>query len=149
MQKKKILPPTYFASAIFLIVIVNFIFPITKFLFFPWKLAGLLLLAAGGILNLLADRDFKRFDTTVKPFEYSNKLVTSGVFKLSRNPMYLGMVLFLFGESILFGSLSPFIISIIFMVLLHFIFIKPEEKILLEKFGEEYEVYRNKVRRWI
>jgi protein-S-isoprenylcysteine O-methyltransferase Ste14 len=149
MQKRLVLPPTYFMSAILLIPIMYFLFPITKLILFPWNLMGLLLLAIGGILNLLPDRDFKRFNTTVKPFEYSSRLITSSVFRVSRNPMYLGMGLFLFGESILFGSLSSFIIPIVFVALMHFIFIIPEEKMLLEKFGEENETYRNKVRRWI
>jgi protein-S-isoprenylcysteine O-methyltransferase Ste14 len=149
IQEKRVLTPTYFMSSILLVAIIHFIFPITKLLFFPWNLLGLLLLALGGLLNLLPDRDFRRFNTTVKPFEYSSKLITSGVFRLSRNPMYLGMGLFLLGESMLFGSLGPFIIPIGFVVLMHFIFIIPEEKMLSEKFGEEYETYRKKVRRWI
>ena len=149
IQDKKVLPPTYFMSSIFLVAIIHFIFPITKLIFFPWNLLGLPLLAIGGILNLLPDRDFNRFNTTVKPFEYSSKLITSGTFRLSRNPMYLGMGIFLTGESMLFGSLGPFIIPIVFVVLMHFIFIIPEEKMLLEKFHEEYKAYTNKVRRWI
>jgi protein-S-isoprenylcysteine O-methyltransferase Ste14 len=149
MQKKKPLPPTYFNSSILLIVIVHYLFPIIRFIYFPWNLLGLLLLAAGGVLNLLADKDFKRYKTTVKPYEYSSALITNGVFRISRNPMYLGMALLLFGESILFGSLSSFFVSIIYLFLMDFIFIRPEERMLLEKFGEEYITYKNKVRRWI
>lgn len=149
MQKKKPLPPTYFISSILLIIIIDFLFPIITFIYFPWNLLGLPLLAAGGALNILADRDFKRYKTTVKPYEHASVLITKGVFRISRNPMYLGMVLFLLGESILFGSLSPFFISIIYLVLIDFIFLRTEEKMLLEKFGEEYKTYKNKVRRWI
>jgi protein-S-isoprenylcysteine O-methyltransferase Ste14 len=149
IQMKRALPPTYFISSIFLVAIVHFIFPIIRLIFFPWNLLGLFLLAIGGILNLLPNSDFKRYKTTVKPFEYSSKLITLGVFRLSRNPMYLGMGLFLFGESMLFGSLGPFIIPIGFVVLMHFIFIIPEEKMLSEKFDDEYETYKNNVRRWI
>ena len=146
---KKILPPTYFISSIILIVATHFIIPITTFIYFPWNLLGLLLLAAGGIFNLLADKNFKLFKTTVKPFEYSSALVTGGVFRLSRNPMYAGMAFFLFGESILFGSLSTFMIAVIFTLIMYFIFIRREEQMLLEEFGPEYISYKNKVRRWI
>lgn len=149
MKKRKILPPTFFMSTILIIVIAHFIFPLVQFIYFPLNLIGLLFFILGGILNLLADKDFKRFNTTVKPFEYSTKLVTNGVFSISRNPMYLGMILFLFGESILLGSLGPFLITIIFMLLIYFTFIKVEEGMLLEKFNEEYADYKNKVRRWI
>jgi protein-S-isoprenylcysteine O-methyltransferase Ste14 len=106
-------------------------------------------LILGGILNLVADKDFKKFNTTVKPFEYSSALITDGVFKFSRNPMYLGMSLILLGESILFGTLIPFFIVIIFSILMHFNFIKTEEKMLLEKFGQEFIDYKNNVRCWI
>jgi protein-S-isoprenylcysteine O-methyltransferase Ste14 len=138
MQKKKPLPPTYFISSILLIIIVDFLFPIITFIYFPWSLLGLPLLAAGGVLNLLADRDFKRYKTTVKPYEQASVLITNGVFRISRNPMYLGMGMFFFGESILLGSLSPFFVSIICSLLLDFIFIRTEEGMLLEKFGKEY-----------
>ena len=149
MQKKKPLPPTYFILSILLIVIAHLLFPIVIFIHFPWNLSGLPLLAASGILNLLADNDFKQAKTTVKPFEYSTVLITKGVFRLSRNPMYLGMSLFLFGESILFGSLSPFVVTVIFTLIMDLVFIKREEQMLLEKFKEEYISYKNRVRRWI
>lgn len=149
MKKRKILPPTFFMSTILIIVVAHFIIPLFYFTHFPWNLIGVLFLILGGILNLLADRDFKHFGTTVKPFEYSTKLITNGVFSFSRNPMYLGMVLILLGESILFGSLSPFLVTIVFMLILYFIFIKIEEEMLLEKFNGDYADYKNKVRCWI
>lgn len=149
MKKKKILPPTFFMSTILIIVFAHFLFPLWDFIFFPWNLVGVFFLILGAILNLLADRDFKHFNTTVKPFEYSSKLITDGVFSFSRNPMYLGMVFILLGESILFGSLSPFLIIIVFMLLLFFVFIKVEEEMLLEKFDEEFTAYKNKVRCWL
>jgi protein-S-isoprenylcysteine O-methyltransferase Ste14 len=128
---------------------VHFTIPILTFIYFPWNLLGLILLLIGGILNLLADKLFKQFNTTVKPFEYSSKLIKRGVFKFTRNPMYLGMGLFLLGESILMGSISPFLITIIFLLIIHFGFIKAEEKMLFENFSEEYILYKRKVRRWI
>jgi protein-S-isoprenylcysteine O-methyltransferase Ste14 len=107
-MKKKILPPAYFMSAILLIAIVHFTIPVLKIINFPWNLTGILLLILGGILNLIADKSFKNFNTTVKPFEYSSKLIQDGIFKLTRNPMYLGMCFILLGESILLGSILPF-----------------------------------------
>jgi protein-S-isoprenylcysteine O-methyltransferase Ste14 len=149
MKTNKILPPTYFVVSIILIAVIHFLFPVAKLIDMPWNLSGLLLILTGGTFNLLADRDFKRFKTTVKPFEYSTSLITEGVFRISRNPMYLGMTLLLLGETILLGSLSPFLIVFIFMFFMHLIFILPEEKLLLEKFGEEYIKYKYTVRRWI
>lgn len=148
MQKPKVLPPTYFMVAIPLGIIFHFIAPITRLISWPWNLLGLVPLAASGTLNLVADRAFKKLQTTVKPFEESTVLMTHSVFRLSRNPMYLGMVLFLVGEAIVLGSLSPYAVAIVFALLLDAIFIRPEEKMLEKKFGEQYLAYKQKVRRW-
>jgi len=147
-QEKKVLPPTYFMISLFAVVIVHFVIPIVQCIYFPWNLFGLLFLIFGGVLNLLADKDLKKYETTVKPFEYSSKLITDGIFSFSRNPMYLGMSLILLGESILFGSLSPYVIVIIFTLLIQYIFIKVEEEMLLEKFGTEFIEYKSNVRSW-
>lgn len=148
-KKKRILPPTFFMSAIVTIIIIHFTLPIIVFINFPWNLLGIVFLLLGVGLNLLADNRFKHFEVNVKPYEYSYKLVTNGVFKFSRNPMYLGMSQILLGESILCGSLSPFIITTVFILLIYFVFIRIEERMLLEKFGDEYIRYKKNVRRWI
>lgn len=149
MSNRRILPPRYFIMSILLIPLLHFIIPASQLIGFPWNLSGLPFLAAGGIFNLLADNDFKKYNTTVKPFEISTALITEGVFKISRNPMYLGMLLFLLGESILFGSATVFIVPVGFGFLLHFAFILREEKMLIKTFGENYQNYMGSVRRWI
>ena len=105
---KRILPPSYFLAAIVFMVALHFLFPIRRVLNFPWSLAGLVPLVVGCGFNLFADQRFKTNATTVKPFEKSSTLVTSGVFGISRNPMYLGMVLILLGIALLLGSATPF-----------------------------------------
>ena len=149
MNKSGILPPKYFMASILLIPVFHFIIPLFTFIDFPVNLSGLVFLLIGGILNLLADKDFKKYKTTVKPFEDSDALITKGVFRITRNPMYLGMVLFLLGETILFGSASSLLIVIAFALIMHFVFILNEEKMLTKNFGEEFSEYSNTVRRWI
>jgi protein-S-isoprenylcysteine O-methyltransferase Ste14 len=100
-------------------------------------------------LNLAADRAFKRHRTTVKPFEVPTSLMTEGVFALSRNPMYLGMVLVLFGLALFLGTLTPFLICIGFGVLLDYRFIRAEERMLADQFAAEWRSYSARVRRWI
>ncbi|MCZ6678990.1 MAG: isoprenylcysteine carboxylmethyltransferase family protein [Candidatus Poribacteria bacterium] len=102
-----------------------------------------------GILTLTAVRAFKQHQTTVKPFEESSALVTNGVFGITRNPMYLGLVLILFGLGVFTGTFIPFVVIPIFAVLMNVMFIKVEERMLEEKFGEAWLRYRSKVRRWI
>jgi protein-S-isoprenylcysteine O-methyltransferase Ste14 len=146
---KKPLPPAYLLIAIALMFALDILLPLRRVVFGLWRLIGLAPLALGVVLNMLADRALKLSDTTVKPFRESSTLVTDGVFRLSRHPMYLGMVLMLIGIAILLGSLMPWTIILAFVVLLEEIFIRIEESMLEETFGNSYRLYKRKSRRWI
>jgi protein-S-isoprenylcysteine O-methyltransferase Ste14 len=146
---RKLLPPAYFLGAILLAVIFHFLLPVSQVLTYPWRLLGLAPLVIGVILNLLADQAFKRHDTTVKPFEESSALVTDGVFRITRNPMYLGMILILFGVAMLLGSAAPFAVVLLLAALLDRVFIAPEEQKLEDTFCERFRQYRKRVRRWV
>jgi protein-S-isoprenylcysteine O-methyltransferase Ste14 len=128
---------------------LHFFMPILKITPYPWNLTGIVLLIIGVCLNLVADAAFKRERTTVKPFEKSSALIVSGVFTLSRHPMYLGMILILLGIAILMGTLSPLIIVALFGILMELVFVETEERMLGEQFGERWLAYRNNVRKWI
>lgn len=91
---------------------------------------------------------FKR-RTTVVPHGEPAALVVRGPFRISRNPMYLGLFCLLVGIACLLGSLSPFLVPPVFVVTISSIFIPMEESNLSVKFGEEYRTYQTKVRRWI
>lgn len=99
---------------------------------FPWRLIGLLPLAASIFFNLIAYRVFKTHDTTVKLFEDSNALVTTGVFGISRNPMYFGTTLIMLWLTLLLGSVTPFAVVIVLPVLFDITFIGSEEHMLEE-----------------
>ena len=146
---KRILPPTYLLLAMILILVLHFFFPVIELINTPWNLLGAIPLVFGVVLNLVADRAFKEYNTTVKPFEESNALITDGTFKISRHPMYLGFVLVLVGIAILLGSLSPYCVVIVFVILMEVMFIRVEEKMLEEKFGSAWHQYKARVRRWI
>jgi protein-S-isoprenylcysteine O-methyltransferase Ste14 len=148
-SSRRVLPPVYFLAAILGEVLLHFLFPIHQVLAFPWRLLGLAFLAAGMVLNALADRSFKKHETTVKPFEESRALVTGGVFGISRHPMYLGMALMLLGLAALLGSAASFAVIPVFAVALDRIFIVQEERMLEETFGDRFRRYRTRVRRWI
>ena len=148
-MKKKTLPPTYFLAAIVLAVALHFVLPGWQLLGFPWRLLGLLPLFVGIGFNLLADQTFKKHNTTVRPFEQSSALVTTGVFCITRNPMYLGMALILCGIALLLGSASPFAVVVVLPILFDRKFITAEEAMLDETFGDHFREYRNRVRKWI
>jgi protein-S-isoprenylcysteine O-methyltransferase Ste14 len=148
-RTRNILPPTYLVIAIITLIAVHFLIPLRRVISFPWNLAGLIPLLIGIYFNLIADSVFKKLGTTVKPFEESTALITTGVFRISRHPMYLGMVLILIGLATLLGSLTPFIVVFIFPVFMEASFIRVEEKMMEDKFGKTYLDYKLKVRKWI
>jgi protein-S-isoprenylcysteine O-methyltransferase Ste14 len=148
-MKKHVLPPTYLFFSITLMVLLHFLVPVSIFAVYPWNLLGVLPLITGITLNLKADTAFKKEQTTVKPFEKSSALITTGVFRVSRHPMYLGMILILLGIAILMGSLTPLIVIAIFTILIELVFVRTEEKMLEEQFGSSWYAYKNKVRKWI
>jgi protein-S-isoprenylcysteine O-methyltransferase Ste14 len=149
MNAKKIMPTTYLLIAIVAMAALHFLFPAMKIVPPPWNLLGIIPLALGITLNLVADNAFRRANTTVKPFEKSSALITTGAFRLSRHPMYLGFVLILIGIAVLMGSLTPYIVVLAFAVLIDRWFIGTEEAMLAETFGVEWEKYKRTTRRWL
>ena len=146
---KRTLPPTYFFGAMVLSVALHLLLPLHQLLVFPGRLIGLVPLLVGIVLNLLADQAFKKHNTTVKPFETSSALITGGVFGISRNPMYLGMIAVLSGLVLLIGSASPWLVVVLLFLILNYRFIRTEESMLREAFGEEFGEYCRNVRRWV
>jgi protein-S-isoprenylcysteine O-methyltransferase Ste14 len=130
-------------------VALHFVVPVKRIIPFPWDLLGLIPLVLGIALNIIADKAFRDAKTTVKPFQESAALITDGVYRISRHPMYLGFVLILFGLAVLLGSLTPFIIIPIFAIVMDQVFIVVEERMLAEKFGQAWLDYKAKVRRWV
>jgi protein-S-isoprenylcysteine O-methyltransferase Ste14 len=149
MSAKKILPPTYLLAALALMVALHLLLPGPRLLSGLFTLLGLVPLLAGVAINLVADGAFKRLGTTVKPGAESTTLVTTGVFRLSRNPMYLGFVLVLVGVALQLGTLTPWIVVLAFVVLMDVLFIRPEEDMLEETFGQAFLDYKRRTRRWL
>lgn len=149
MKRSPILPPTYLGAAIATMVALHLLFPVKRVIPFPWNLLGLLSLALGVVLNIMADRDLRDAKTTVKPFQESEALVMTGAYRASRNPMYLGFVLILLGLAILLGSLSPFLAIPVFAVVMDRVFIVAEEGMLAAQFEGAWQDYKATVRRWL
>jgi protein-S-isoprenylcysteine O-methyltransferase Ste14 len=149
MRTTKIMPPTLLLIAMIAMLALHFLMPLAWIIPPFWNLTGLILIALGLILNLNADKAFHQVQTTVKPFEESSSLVTNGVFRLSRNPMYLGFVLILFGIAVLLRTLSPYLVIFAFVVILDKIYVRFEERMLAEKFGISWRNYQSVTRRWL
>ncbi len=105
----------------------------------------------GVVLAASAIYQFFRLKTTIEPTkpDETSSLVTEGVFRLSRNPMYLALLLLLTGWVIYLGNLYGLLAPVIFFGYISRFQIQPEERILASKFNDAYSVYRSQVRRWI
>ena len=130
-------------------LLLHFLLPLGTIIPAPWCLLGLIPLALGIGVNLAADNAFHKAGTTVKPFEESAVLVTGGVYRISRNPMYLGFALILAGVAVLLGALSPWAGVPAFVLLVDRRFIAVEERMLAARFGTAWKEYAAAVRRWI
>lgn len=145
----RLLPPAYFLGSILLMISLHLFLPIFRWRWGAWKWLGLAPALIGVALNMAADTQFKQKGTTVKPFQRSSALVTGGVFRISRNPMYLGMISILAGLGVWLGSLSPLAVLPLFAGWLNVKFVGPEERILEEQFGPAFQAYRSQVHRWL
>jgi protein-S-isoprenylcysteine O-methyltransferase Ste14 len=116
----------------------------------PW-LTGLAVACVGGAISMAGARAFRQAGTTANPLhpERASSVVTSGIYRYTRNPMYVGVVFVLLGCFLAFGAFSAAIGLPAFVVYINRYQITPEERILEAKFGSEYVSYRERVRRWL
>ena len=115
-----------------------------------WLIA--LVLAITGIgLAIQGARSFRRASTTVNPLkpETTSNLVTSGIYRFTRNPMYLGMSILLTGWAVFLGNLVALLGVPVFMLYIGRFQIAPEERVLAKLFGKEFSDYQQQVRRWL
>jgi protein-S-isoprenylcysteine O-methyltransferase Ste14 len=113
------------------------------------SLLGWLLLIGGIALVLTAAQRFQKWRTPIKPFQQPEHCITDGIFRYSRNPLYLGEVIMLLGLAALLGTWLALLPIPVFMAVIQLVFIQPEERLLQEHFGSAYQSYRHRVRRWV
>jgi protein-S-isoprenylcysteine O-methyltransferase Ste14 len=147
--KGRILPPVYFLLALIGMVALHYVVPIAQLINSPFRYTGVVLLAGAITLVLWAAALFKRAGTTIKPFQESSVLITRGPYRITRNPMYVGLVGALLGIAVLLGSLAPFFVVPAFVALIQSKFIRAEEADLEKAFGSVFLDYKSKVRRWL
>lgn len=143
------MPPALFVGALVVQLVVHLALPVVRLIPKPWNLTGVALIVGGGLVTVLADQQFKRARTTVQPFGMPSAFVADGVFRFSRNPMYLGMVVVLLGVAVVLATLLPFAVPLLYAALLAARFIAAEERNLSARFPEGYAAYARRVRRWL
>ena len=94
---------------------------------------------------------FRRHKTTFDPLDpaKAQNLVVTGIYKITRNPMYVGMALVLVAWCLVLGDIIAFLTLPAFVLAINELQIKGEERALLAKFGDDYAVYKTRVRRWL
>lgn len=144
----KIYPPIIMLTAGAVMAVLDTALPLAR-LWPAGQWAGALPALAGFALAAWSAFTFHQHQTTVHPFRQASALVTSGPFSFSRNPIYLGMALVLLGIAVALGTLAPFLVVPLFMLVMNRAIIAGEERMLADTFGAEYDAWRGKVRRWL
>jgi len=142
----KTTPPVYFFLSIIAMYVTDKYIPFQQV---QIPLLGVFLLLVTAVTVLWVFFSFKRHQTAIKPHNKPTTLVTSGLFQVTRNPIYLSGVVGLVGVGFMYGSLLTFIFPFVFMLVIHLKFIPMEERNLKKAFPKEYPAYMKRVRRWV
>ena len=147
--KNKIPPPLVALTFGFLVNYTKSIFPKIEI---GWGgVFGSFLIIIGLFIILYAIILFKKYKTTITPLNPTNstKLIVHGIYKFSRNPMYLGLLLILSGISIIQNPIGGLLFVPLFILYLNHFQIAPEESAMLDLFKDDFLKYKKNVRRWI
>lgn len=142
-------PSALFFAALVIQELLYLFLPGARVIPGPWNLLGGAPIVAGVALHTATSRLFALRGTTRAALGEPSVLVVDGPFRWTRNPMYLAGVVILLGSACVLGSVTPFLVAPLFAGVVQIRFIRVEERMLEERFGEEYQAYRARVRRWI
>lgn len=146
---KVVIPPVLFVLCTLLIVASKFLSPGHVVLSPPFSYMGFILIIMGLVVAIRIKKLFDKVDTEIHTFKIPRQLVKDGLFRFSRNPIYLGFTTSLVGIWLLIGNFIGLTGVIVFFLISNFWYIPYEEKAMEKEFGDEYRLYKSKVRRWI
>ena len=145
----KIHPPILLLLHLLAVILLNWLLPLP--FSFPnilgWLGYILVLVGLGFAFN--AFNRFRQAHTTLDPHGSVSAVVTSGPYRFSRNPIYLGLVCLLIGFPFIFRTYWGLVLSPVFVILMNILVIQHEEAYLEKKFGDEYTSFKSRVRRWL
>eukprot|EP01006_Ploeotia_vitrea_P065925 TRINITY_DN94040_c0_g1_i1.p2 TRINITY_DN94040_c0_g1~~TRINITY_DN94040_c0_g1_i1.p2 ORF type:complete len:148 (-),score=10.74 TRINITY_DN94040_c0_g1_i1:1124-1567(-) len=147
MPTFKLLPPKLFGLCVGGMVGLHYFVPVSYVV--STVVGGAVVLATGLFMCFREANRFKNTNTNIKTYNKPTRLVIDGLFKYTRNPMYLGFTTALCGVWLMMGSLTSLFPVVLFWLTANFHYIPYEEALMQEGFGEEYSQYCQKVRRWI
>ncbi len=146
---RRLIPPFLMLICLGLMFLLSRRWPIVTFSRFPWNFVGLVPLLLGATLGIAGIRKIKKSHTELHTFGQPSHLVTDGLYRFTRNPIYLGFATILLGAWLLLGALSAAIGVLLFVIVADRWYIRFEEATLAKTFGQEYEQYKSRTRRWI
>lgn len=149
MKTIKIPPPIL---VIILTSLVYFSSTKLELIYLPYRqILSVIILIIGLIVIVSPVVDFIKSKTTINPVKFKNvnRLVTTGIYRYSRNPMYLGMILIIISTTVYYLNFLSVFSPLIFYIWINKFQINREEIFLEDKFGSEYLKYKSKTRRWI
>ena len=148
-KKRKVIPPVYLFATLLLMWLTHRYIPIFQYVYEPVTYLGIIAVLFGITMAGISAGMFKRAGTGLEPFDEATVLVTSGFYRVSRNPMYMGMFLMLLGVAFLMGSIGALLPILIFILIIRNNFVLGEERFMQATFGQQYLQYKSEVRRWI
>ena len=145
-MKTKIPPP------VICLICMTIMYCLPTILAFPqatWLVV--MLVGLSGIIGITSVISFRLAKTTISPFHpnQTSHIVQTGIYRFSRNPMYLSIAIFLVAFAIYLENATALLVIPLFIWSINYLQIQPEEQMLEQKFGEEYLVYKKSVRRWM
>jgi len=142
-------PPRIAMSLLALATLSQIVLPTVWATLPSFLIAGITFSALGFGIMIRAWWLFQQHETAICPTAETTSFIVSDIYRLTRNPMYLGMIMILIGIALLVGSWTYYLVAIIYAIILNHIFCPYEERKLLEQYGIEYADYTEHVRRWI
>ena len=142
-------PPVWLLGCMVLTTLLAWWFPSLAFAIEGQVMIGLILIGVGVAISILAVQEMARAKTTVIPRRDPNALVTTGIFRFSRNPIYLSDWIMLLGWIILWGAVLALPLLWLFPRVITRRFIEGEEAKMRAHFGDQFDSWAQKTRRWI
>lgn len=148
-MRKILLPPVLLVICIIAMILVEQSGRATFWHGGSWDPLGYMLVGLGLLLPLWGSHAFKRHQTNILPYKDPDNMVTDGPFRFTRNPMYLGMLIGLFGVDALTGTYEGLAFCGLYFAVANWWYIPFEEDRMQAVFGEKFDAYKASVRRWV
>lgn len=145
----KIYPPLMVLSGLIIQGLIAYFAPPTPVLAIFWQYGGIVLMLVSFFGIIYIARRFSKNETTILPDGEPSQLMESGLFSISRNPIYVAMALLLIGSGLAFGHIFTLFVVPVFILLVQQVWIVKEEANLEAAFGQHYRNYKMRVRRWL